>query len=140
MTCVGHCLCGTVKLEGRGAVTVNVCHCDMCLHWHGGPGIAAYFEDGVTVTAGADQITAYDSSDWAQRSFCSKCGSTLYYKLKSLTEQHFAQAGLFDLPEETQIVEHIFIDEKPAYYDFADSAPRLTGAETLAKYASDLND
>ena len=134
----GHCLCGTVQLEGRGASWIDVCHCDMCQHWHGGPGMAVYFEDGVTVTAGTDQITAYESSDWARRSFCSTCGSTLYFTMKGAATQHFAQAGLFDLPDGTQITEHIFVDEKPPYYDFSVSAPVRRGAESREKYAEQL--
>lgn len=135
----GHCLCGAVKLRGIGAPRIDVCHCDMCRHWHGAPGMAVSFEDGVTITAGRDRIATYDSSEWATRAFCKSCGTTLFYKLKSV-ETFSAQAGLFDLPDDLGINEHIFIDEKPGWYDFKDDAPRLTGAETLAKYAGSLDE
>jgi hypothetical protein len=32
-----------------------------------------------------------------------------------------------------EIVEHIWIDDKPDFYDFADDAPRKTAAECLAE-------
>ncbi|MEM8636471.1 MAG: GFA family protein [Pseudomonadota bacterium] len=133
----GHCLCGQVKLKGQGSPRVDVCHCDMCLHWHGAPGIAVDFEDGIIITAGEGNISTYDSSDWATRSFCKSCGTTLFYKLKG-SEKFSAQAGLFKLPDDLEIGEHIFIDEKPGWYDFKGDAPRLTGAETIAKYAGDI--
>lgn len=134
----GHCLCGAVQLEGRGEPRLDACHCDMCLHWHGGPAIAVVFSEGIAVTAGKDVIGVYDSSEWATRQFCTRCGSTLYFKMKN-SEKFSAQAGLFDLPDGLEIGEHIFIDEKPGWYDFTGDAPRLTGAETLEKYADQIS-
>lgn len=138
-TTKGQCLCGAVKLEGRGALRIDACHCGMCLRWHGGPGLAVMFEDGVHVVEGQQNIGVYDSSKWATRQFCKTCGSTLFYKMKN-SEKFGAQAGLFDLPAGLEIGEHIFIDEKPDWYDFTGDAPRLTGKETLEKYADQLND
>ncbi|MEM9669907.1 MAG: GFA family protein [Pseudomonadota bacterium] len=135
----GHCLCGDVKLEGRGDPRVDVCHCDMCLHWHGAPGMAVSFANGLSISTGEALILTFDSSEWATRSFCKKCGTTLFYKLKA-KDEFSAQAGLFNLPDTVDISEHIFIDEKPGWYDFKGDAPRLTGAETLAKYAGDGSD
>lgn len=135
----GSCLCGAVQLEGRGTPRLGVCNCSMCLRWHGGPAIAVEFAEGVRIIAGEESIGVFDSSEWATRHFCKVCGSNLFYKLK--TEDVFSpQAGLFKLPDSLEISEHIFIDDKPGWYDFAGDAPRLTGAETLAKYAGDLND
>ncbi len=134
----GHCLCGAVQLEGRGTPRLDACHCAMCLHWHGGPAIAVAFSGGIELVARQDQIGVYDSSDWATRQFCRTCGSTLYFKMKN-SEKFMAQAGLFDLPDWLEISEHIFIDAKPGWYDFTGDAPRLTEAETLAKYAAKIS-
>ncbi len=43
-------------------------------------------------------------------------------------------AGLFQDGTEFTLREQIFIDEKPAGYDFANDTPKLTGAEVFAKY------
>lgn len=129
----GHCLCGAVQLEGRGDIKIEICHCDMCRHWHGGPAVVAEFDGGVTITQGADNIGVYSSSDWAERGFCKTCGSTLYYQLKHGDRQHSALAGLFDLPSGLSIHEEIFVEEQPDYYTFTADAPRLTGEEVFAR-------
>ncbi|MCR9268689.1 MAG: GFA family protein [Hyphomonadaceae bacterium] len=130
----GHCLCGTVQLQGHGAPKLEICHCSMCLHWHGSPAIAATFENGVKITAGADKIRAYQSSDWAERAFCSICGTTLYYHLIGSDQIHSSQAGLFELPDGLKIHEEIFVDEQPDYYRFDTDAPRLTSAQMFERF------
>lgn len=130
----GHCLCGSVKLEGRGAPKIEICHCSMCQHWHGGPGMVVMFEGGAHVVGGAGQVSVYDSSDWATRSFCKTCGSTLFYRLKNSDAPHGSQAGLFDLPAGLAIHEEIFVDEQPDYYRFETTAPRLTGKEVFERF------
>lgn len=96
--------------------------------------MVAMFEDGVTVTGGDDYVATYESSDWAERAFCKTCGTTLYYQLKEADAPHGSQAGLFDLPTGLSIHEEIFVDEQPDYYRFDTDAPRLTGAEVMARY------
>jgi len=135
-TCQGHCLCGAVQLEGRGAPEISVCHCDMCLHWHGAPGMAVMFKEGIRIIAGGDQVNVYKSSDFAERAFCRTCGSTLYYKLQDEAHPFGAQAGLFDLPAGLSIHEEIFVDEQPDYYRFDTHAPRFTGAEMMERFAA----
>lgn len=131
----GRCLCGAVQVEGRGAVETAICHCQMCRRWHGGPGIAANFSDGIQILSGETNIGWYESSEWAARGFCKTCGSTLFYRLKSAPDELSGEAGTFDLPDDVPVKEHYFIDEKPGFYDFTDTAPRLTGQETFDKYA-----
>lgn len=132
---LGRCLCGIVKAQGSGEAEVKACHCQMCRRWHGGPAVSVNFSGGIAIAAGADQVSWYRSSEWAERGFCRVCGSTLFYRLVDNPDELSGEAGQFDLPSGLKIIEHFFIDEKPDYYDFADDAPRLTGAEVFARYA-----
>ena len=70
--------------------------------------------------------------------FCSRCGSTLFYRLLEPTGNPLAdlsgETGTFDLPSGLEISEHYFIDEKPGFYDFAGDAPALTGAEVFERF------
>jgi hypothetical protein len=43
--------------------------------------------------------------------------------------------GLFDEAPEFSFDQQIFIDEKPAYYRFANDTRNMTGAEVFALYA-----
>ncbi len=127
------CLCKGVSFEADlgDAPEFGVCHCKMCQRWSGGPGFALEAD---SVTFRSDQtLTWYASSDWAERGFCGTCGTSLFYRLKADPGQYFIFVGCLDLPDSTTLTEHIFVDEKPAYYDFADDAPRLTGAQFLER-------
>ena len=47
-------------------------------------------------------------------------------------------AGALDNADALKISGHIFVDDKADFYDFADDAPRQTGAQHTAKVLSDL--
>lgn len=130
----GSCLCGAVKLTViNPGTSIGACHCGMCRKWGGGPLLAV--ESGTDVTLqGEDNITVYNSSEWAERGFCKHCGTHLFYRLKEARQYH-VPAGLFDDAPGLSFDLQIFIDEKPAYYRFANETPALTGAEVFAMYA-----
>ena len=127
----GGCLCGAVSITMTNAHReVDVCHCSMCQQWTGSMYAGIEAEE-FTIT-GKDAITTYASSDWAERAFCSKCGSNLWYKFTPTGNRTFL-AGMFDLPEGVPIKQQIFIDEKPDWYDLAQDSPKKTGAEIIAE-------
>ena len=82
--------------------------------------------------SGREQVTSYASSDWAERAFCSKCGSNLWYRFTP-TDHYSFTAGLFTLDSELALEQQIFVDEKPGFYDFAQKTPMKTGADIIAE-------
>ena len=123
----GQCLCGAVKLSGDIAdPETHACHCQMCQRWFGGPalGVAAASIE----FSGNENISTYDSSEWAERGFCNRCGSNLFYRLKA-QNQYILFTGTFDDPSPFKLTGEIFIDSKPDSYDFAGDHKRLTGEE-----------
>jgi hypothetical protein len=132
----GSCLCGAVKIEAKTlASSMGACHCSMCRNWSGGPFFAVDGQQAVIIV-GEDKVSRYDSSEWAERAFCSACGTHLFYRLKQ-TDQHMLSAGLFDLDGELEFDHQIFIDEKPSYYCFADKTKNMTGAEVFAAFSGE---
>jgi hypothetical protein len=130
----GQCLCGSVRFVARDVETHHhACHCGMCRRWASGPVFAA--EAGAVEFQGTENLGRYESSDWAERGFCSRCGSALFYFLKP-TGQYMMCVGAFDEPRDFQLVREIFIDHKPPGYTFGGDHPRWTEAETLAQFAS----
>jgi hypothetical protein len=105
----------------------------MCRRWGGGPlmvvscGTEVEFE-------GEENVTVYDSSDWAERGFCRRCGSHLFYRLKEINV-HQMPAGLFDDQGSFNFDLQVFIDRKPSFYSFADKTKEMTEAEVIEKYA-----
>jgi hypothetical protein len=129
----GACLCGGVRVTVTSPEpTVSVCHCHMCRRWGGGPLLCVHSDNGASFEGG-DAIGIFPSSDWAERGFCTRCGTHLFYRLKG-TEQYGIPVGLLD-DGAWRVTDDIFVDEKPAYYELADDTRKLTGAEVFALYA-----
>ncbi len=130
----GSCLCQRVKVSAkRMSKNFGACHCSMCKTWGGGPLLAS--DCGTEVSfEGQDNISVYNSSDWAERGFCKHCGTHLFYKLKEKSVYHMP-LGLFVLPEEMQFESQIFIENKPGYYEFSNATKNMTGEEAFAAYA-----
>jgi hypothetical protein len=129
----GKCICGAVSITANDATDVSVCHCGMCRRWGGGPLLAIHCGADVEI-AGADDVTVFNSSDWAERGFCKGCGTHLFYRLKANNE-YFIPAGLFQDQADFKIKGQIFIDKKPSYYEFANETPALTEEEVFELYA-----
>ena len=131
---VGQCVCGAVQIEAKTMDTgVGACHCGTCRRWGGGPLMAV--DCGTEITfSGEDHITVYDSSAWAERGFCNTCGSHLFYRIKQ-NGQHIVPAGLFGDVDAFDFDHQVFVDERPAYYQFANQNREMTGAEVFAMYA-----
>src|SRR5690606_10315722 len=91
----GACLCGGVRITAKTeSNSVGACHCKMCRRWGGGPLLAVECEGDVNFD-GAEHISTFSSSEWAERGFCQTCGTHLFYLLKQ--EGHYAiPVGLFD--------------------------------------------
>ena len=127
----GKCLCGAVRVRleapRRG---ISLCHCDMCLRWGGGPYAGVSAER--FAVEGEEHIATYRSSKWAERAFCTACGSHLWFHFRPGDHRSFL-AGLFDLPAGFAIEEQIFVDEKPAWYALDPDGERKTGAQVIAE-------
>ncbi|MBB3974383.1 GFA family protein [Hansschlegelia beijingensis] len=127
----GRCLCGAARFAARPATgEVDVCHCGMCRRWAGGVFMAAACDD----VALADEAAfgVYRSSEYGERLFCRTCGSSLIWRMQDGSSAHVAVSA-FDDPAGFVFAKEIFIDDKPAFYDFANDTRRLTAAEFMAE-------
>ena len=130
----GSCLCGAVSFTTSNfSKQVYACHCGMCRKWGGGPFMEV--DCGTNISfKGEENITVYNSSDWAERGFCNKCGSHLFYRLEE-NNQHQVPVGLFDDQELFVFDSQVFIDKKPSFYSFANQTKKMTEAEIFEMYA-----
>ena len=130
MSTTGRCLCGAVTFTAEAVETdIHACHCGMCRRWSGGPAMAASV--GAVSFEGEEHLGRYASSDWAERGFCSRCGTCLFYRLME-SDHYVLWVGAFDDPSAFKFAGEIFVDDKPGFYDFAGDHPRLTGEEFMA--------
>lgn len=131
----GSCLCGAVKVSAKTKSNhVDACHCNMCRKWGGGPLLAIQCGEDVNFE-GNENISVFSSSEWAERGFCSKCGTHLFYRLKE-ANYYALPAGLLDDEENFVLELQIFIDEKPSFYTFANKTKNMTGEEVFAEYSA----
>jgi hypothetical protein len=87
---------------------------------------------------GGEHVTVYESSAWAQRAFCGKCGTHLYYKLLA-TGEYFIPAGVFE-SNDFEITAQIYVDNKPGYYALANQTAMLTEQQVLEQFGPPSGD
>ena len=95
----GHCVCGsvTVTVTGRHEPRVGACHCRMCQRWTGG--LFLCFTADASAVSVNGEVRRYRSSAFAERAFCPKCGSHLWFNdvAETGTVQNYElMPGLFD--------------------------------------------
>ena len=129
----GGCLCGAVRFTATPKNgEFGVCHCSMCRRWAAGPFFAMECEGAIDVQD-KSSLGVYRSSEWAERCFCTRCGSVLFYRLVG-KDFSVVSSEAFDDTSGFALTSQIFIDEKPAYYEFANKTHNMTGAEVLAAF------
>lgn len=132
----GQCLCKKIEVSVKNFdPEFGACHCSTCRKWSGGPLLCTDCGHDVNFSD-PSQISIYPSSEWAERGFCKSCGTHLFYRLVA-SGQYLMPIGLFENSDDLKFDHQIFIDEKPAYYDFSNDTSQLTGAEVFAAFTED---
>lgn len=131
----GRCLCGAssyaATLKDR---EIGACHCSMCRRWTAGPFLAVEAEGEISFGSEAP-VAIFRASEWGERGFCRDCGTTLFWRMQD--GSHIAlSAGTLDDDTGFTFASEIFIDEKPAYYEFANATTRLTGQQVFEMFGA----
>ncbi len=113
----GSCLCGAVKYEVSGPLRdIIMCHCTQCQKTSGHHFAAtAAMNEQLTITEDTG-LSWYKSSDHAERGFCNKCGSSLFWRMPS-TERTSILVGSFDDDVMLPVSDHLFVAERKHYYE-----------------------
>ena len=129
----GHCLCGAVNIRVSGAHVPRpgACHCRMCQRWSGGLFVCFNADAaGVTVTG---PVTRYASSDFAERAFCTVCGSHLWMR-DTGADTYELMPGLFDAARHWPLRSEVYCDRAMASIRLEGAHKRATQAEYEQKY------
>ncbi|PHM36427.1 GFA family protein [Xenorhabdus innexi] len=130
----GRCLCGAVEVKTSLSIdSINVCHCETCQKWSGGPFMSVDCKNDLQIT-GNENISTYHSSEWAERAFCKKCGAHLFYHLHQ-PNAYYVPIALFENNGSAKLSQQIFIDSKPGYYNFVEKTPMLTKQDILNMFS-----
>lgn len=130
-TLAGRCLCGDVRFELRLPSRFAChCHCENCRRAHGAAFVtwAGFPSAQLRFTSGADQLRDYLTDTQATRSFCARCGSTLFYRSPRWPEEvHVAVASLEGELDRAP-AGHVYADRAPSWCPISDELPRFGGA------------
>ncbi|MEQ1538312.1 MAG: GFA family protein [Sphingorhabdus sp.] len=127
MALQGGCQCGAVRYEVNGTPQhVALCHCSDCRKSSGAPMVAwaAFAETEFTLVQG--DLTTFNSSGSAMRSFCSTCGTGIAYRnqeyLPGIVD---IQSATLDDPDALPAGAHIQVAERIGWMAEAHSLPEF---------------
>jgi hypothetical protein len=128
----GHCLCGavTITLAGEHDPRVGACHCRMCQRWSGGLFVCFHAKASAVTVKG--EVTRFRSSSFAERAFCPRCGSHLWFndvKEDDEPKSYELMPGLFDTARGWPLRSEIYTDRAMASIQLAGDHRRKTRAE-----------
>ncbi|MBX7080705.1 MAG: GFA family protein [Nannocystaceae bacterium] len=107
----------------------------MCRRWSG---IALMVGPWAQVTwTQQDQLVVFRSSDWAERGFCGRCGSSLFYRITAQGPHAGAinvNFGALDDQSGFALETEWFSDRCPSAYALTGNPRRITEAEVLAMF------
>jgi hypothetical protein len=123
----GSCHCGAVRFEVSGSLQgITHCHCRTCRKIHGtvygSSGVIA--QEALRITHGAEVLTGYESSPGKKRYFCSRCGSPIYAHSQKNPGVVVLRIGALDNDPGVRPKMHIWVSEKPAWYEIVDKLPQ----------------
>ena len=127
----GGCQCGAVRYrldeEPDGEV---ICHCRMCQKASGGPFTAfcGLPRSSFAVTRG--MISAFQSSDIAERGFCAKCGTSLTYRVLG-SQRIGVTIGSLDDPNAVVPKKQLGLESRVTWLDAALAAPEASLSDWL---------
>ena len=130
----GGCLCGAVRFTVTlPTLFCGHCHCSMCRRNHGAAYVTwfAVPRPQLSVDSGLDQLTRYESSAHGSRSFCSRCGSSLFCVSTRLPEIVDIPLANLEGPIDRLPESHIYFDDRSSWTMVGDDLPRLGGPSGL---------
>jgi hypothetical protein len=131
----GACLCGacTLTIDGNYVAAIGVCHCSMCHRWSGG--ILGLFEAEATAVTVHGPIGRHMTSPFAERAFCTVCGSSLW--MRDVVDENPSYefvAGAFPAAKAFPLISEIYTDTAPAFSTLSGTHKRATRAEYESKH------
>lgn len=127
---LGSCLCGAVRF--RAALPSKFCahcHCNNCRRAHGAAFVTwvGFLAAQVEVIEGAGFLKRYHTDTNATRSFCSSCGSTLFFEGERWTGEIHVVRGNIDGEIDRLPEAHAYVDHHAKWWSIDDELPRCGG-------------
>jgi hypothetical protein len=113
----GHCLCGAIQFGISAPLPApSLCHCGQCRRLNGAPGAYTSAPASSYRITGEENLKWYRSSADAERGFCGKCGSKLFWREVGGKDLDVSMGSL-DAPTGLMLAAHIWTPFQGDYYD-----------------------
>jgi hypothetical protein len=126
----GSCLCGAVEFSvSPPTLFCGHCHCTMCQRNHG----AAYVTwfgvpwEQFSLDKGQDELVRHASSNHGTRSFCGRCGSSLFCESTKRSDHVDIVLASMQAPIDRPPQAHVHWDDRAEWTRIGDELPRLGG-------------
>ncbi len=133
-TVMGSCLCGAIRFAARmPSLFCGHCHCTMCQRNHGAAYVTwfAVPREQFSLEAGEDDLVSHGSSDHGTRSFCRRCGSSLFCESTHHPEKiDIVLANMEGVIDRAPQL-HAYFDDRADWVVVDDGLPRLGGKTGL---------
>lgn len=136
MNASAHCLCGAVGCSLQWpSLWAAHCHCTQCRRAHGAAFVTwiGMAEERVRIDDPESQLRWFASSPGAERGFCARCGSSLFFRSTRWPGELHIAYGNLDGEADRAPMAHVFWDTHVdwASIDPSDDLSRKTAAETF---------
>jgi hypothetical protein len=109
----GACLCGLVGFTASlPCKWCAHCHCAMCRKTHGAGYVTwvGFEQNQVKFLRGEEQLSWHESSPGAERGFCQKCGSSLFFRSQRWAGELHIALGCINGKIDRQPQANVFFD------------------------------
>ena len=128
----GGCLCGAVRYRIDGPMReIIACHCKQCQRWSGHIVAATACRRDQLHFETSKSLRWFVSSETAERGFCARCGSSLFWRERD-SDHVSVMAGALDTPTALRLTHHIFVADKADYVELTDGLPKHSGTGKAA--------
>jgi hypothetical protein len=122
----GGCLCGGLRFAVEGETSWCAhCHCRMCQKAHGAGYVTwvGVADQRFSISLGASNLKWFASSPGAQRGFCGKCGSSMFFRSNRWPGETHITLANFDGPIDRQPQGHVYYASHVEWMPVDESLP-----------------
>jgi hypothetical protein len=119
----GSCFCGAVRYRiALPALWVAHCHCTMCRRAKGAAFVtwAGADESRFVLESGADALSRFKSSPPAVRTFCSRCGTPLFFQSTRWPGEIHVTLATLDSADGLEPAGHVHWDDRVPWVHLGD--------------------
>jgi hypothetical protein len=126
----GSCFCGAVRFSAQTpSKWCAHCHCSMCRKTHGAGYVTwvGFEQEQISMTSGNALLTWFDSSPGAQRGFCSRCGSSMFFRSERWAGELHIALGSIDDRIDRQPQANVFFDQHVDWMPIDETLKQVDG-------------